>query len=202
MNGSGIVYAAAVDGQVLSFGVSGKLYKNTVLLYDRQTNSLWSQLQKEAVTGPMLGKSLKIIPSVNTTWAKWRSDHPSTLVLSDQTGFPYNYEQNPYLMYAVSPDPLFPAKHLDPRLPPKAWVVGVEVKGVFKAYPFKELEKVAIPLSDTIGDKTILIHFEPETRTATVTDDIGTALPFVTTYWFAWYDFHPDTLLFGNYQDN
>ena len=44
-----------MDGEALSFGVSGRLYRSNVPMYDQQTNGLWSQLKEEAVTGERTG---------------------------------------------------------------------------------------------------------------------------------------------------
>jgi len=61
--GTGMVFDAKIGNQVLSFGVSGLLYKSDVLLYDRQTNSLWSQIWRKAITGRYKSRELKLIPS-------------------------------------------------------------------------------------------------------------------------------------------
>ena len=80
------MYSRQVDDRELSFGVSGLLYKANVLMYDRQTESLWSQVRREAVAGPLTGAKLKVLPSTLTTWKKWRRQHPNTAVLSPDTG--------------------------------------------------------------------------------------------------------------------
>ena len=35
-----------------TFGVSGRLLRNVLIMYDHQTNSEWSQLRGIALTGP------------------------------------------------------------------------------------------------------------------------------------------------------
>jgi hypothetical protein len=68
--GSGMVYDPLVAGQRHTFGVSGLLYKNNLLFYDHETDSLWSQLGGQAVTGPLAGTSLHLLPTTLTTWAR------------------------------------------------------------------------------------------------------------------------------------
>lgn len=70
--GSGIAFDAAIGGEKKTFGVSGLLYNSDVLLYDRQTESLWSQIMMEAVAGPMGGKKLEMAPTMNTSWGEWK----------------------------------------------------------------------------------------------------------------------------------
>ena len=76
LTGSAVVYARTVNRQILSFGISGRLYQSNVLLYDHQTESLWSQLKEEAVTGPQTGTRLRVLPSITTTWNAWRRCTP------------------------------------------------------------------------------------------------------------------------------
>jgi len=52
-----------------------------VLYYDRETETFWEQMTGKAVVGPQTGKRLEWIPSVVTTWKKWREAHPATTVL-------------------------------------------------------------------------------------------------------------------------
>jgi hypothetical protein len=78
---SGVVYSRKIDGQTLTFGISGRLYKSNVLLYDHQSESLWSQLMNTAVSGPQAGKPLTALPSARVSWKKWKRLHPETMVL-------------------------------------------------------------------------------------------------------------------------
>ncbi len=91
-----MVYSREVDGKVYTFGISGRLYKSNVLFYDHQTESLWSQLMEQAVTGPLAGKKLRKLDSTRTSWKNWRKMNPQTLVLSTDTGYRRNYQVDPY----------------------------------------------------------------------------------------------------------
>tara|TARA_R110001592_G_scaffold246577_1_gene508469 strand:+ start:20751 stop:21287 length:537 start_codon:yes stop_codon:yes gene_type:complete len=63
--GTGLAFSALVDRQRLDFGVSGLLHNSDLLMYDRQTESLWSQIPGQAVTGDMAGKELRRLPVVH-----------------------------------------------------------------------------------------------------------------------------------------
>lgn len=192
------MYDRTIDNKELTFGVSGLLHESNVLFYDHQTESLWSQLKEEAVTGEMTGTRLRAIPSVTTTWKAWREQHPETLVLSMQTGFRRDYSRVPYQTYAKSPHPLFPVTHRDPRLSPKEKVLGVAVGGVRKAYPLRLLRQRKAPLEDRLGDTTVRVLYDPAADSARVVDaGTGTLLPSVVAYWFAWATFHPHSPVYG-----
>lgn len=194
--GTGIAFDANVAGGRHTFGVSGLLYQSDLLMYDHQTESLWSQVGMHAVAGPLTGEKLTPIFLEHTTWAEWRTAHSSTVVLSTETGHQRNYDRDPYLGYADRRDLMFDTTHFDSSYHPKAWIVGIEINGVAKAYPFTELKNVTTPLGDQVGGQRITIHFNPRARSASVTSADGTPVPSVMAFWFAWYAFHPDTQVF------
>lgn len=196
--GTGIAFDSTIQGRRHTFGVSGLLYQSDLLMYDHQTESLWSQVGMHAVAGPLTGEKLTPIFLDHTTWAEWRAAHPATLVLSTKTGSFRNYDHDPYLGYADRRDLMFDTTHFDPRYHPKEWVVGVEINGVTKAYPFSELKDARPPISDQVGGWSITIRFNRQSRSASVFDAEGKPIPSVMGFWFAWYAFHPDTQVFKN----
>lgn len=195
--GSGIAFEAIIQGSRKTFGVSGLLYNSDVLLYDRQTETLWSQLLYEAVAGPLKGKNLNILPTANTTWENWKQRHPNTLVLSEDTGFNRNYSRNPYPGYENNEAIYFPLAHYNDRYPPKEYVIGIEINGKFKAYPFSELEKNnKSEFTDVFQGKALKITYNKKAKSAEVFDQDGNLFPAVTNFWFAWVAFYPNTLVF------
>ena len=84
--GTGVAFDAHVAGRRLQFGVSGLLYNSDVLLYDRESESLWSQLLMKAVSGPLRGRTLTTLPLTHTRWSAWRQQHTDPLVLSTDPG--------------------------------------------------------------------------------------------------------------------
>lgn len=198
--GTGMVFDAQAGGERLSFGVSGLLYQSDVLLYDRKTESLWSQIKAEAVAGKMTGTKLHLLPSTHTTWAKWIEAHPGTQVLSRDTGHRRDYDHDPYYSYANgSGDLMFDVSRVNPVLPLKEIVIGIRIGEASKAYAFSDLEKAA-PVSDRLGRVAFTVHYDSESRTALIRDTKGKELPTVVGYWFAWFAFHPETQVFKENQ--
>ncbi len=196
--GSGIAFNAEVDGKRKTFGVSGLLYNSDVLLYDRETESLWSQIIAEAITGEEMGKKLQIIPTSNTTWGEWRQKYPESLVLSSKTGFSRNYEMTPYQGYDDSKRLYFPVKEKSQDFHPKEKVLGIKIGEVAKAYPFSVLEKTQNGLvMDQVNGVDVVITYNKEAQSASIRNSEGEALGGITLFWFAWYAFHPDTVVFG-----
>ena len=69
------MYARQLDGRVLTLAVDGRLWKESMVLYDQETNTRWSQMTGVAQTVPLKGKTLNPLPSVMTDWRTWRRMH-------------------------------------------------------------------------------------------------------------------------------
>ena len=194
--GSGMAFSASIDEITHTFGVSGLLYNSDVLLYDRQTQSLWSQLMSQAISGSHKGKRLLSLPVLHTTWQDWKTRHPDSLVLSTDTGYSRNYSDSPYAEYLKSPQTMFPLSAVSRRYHPKEDVLGIEIDGQFKVYPFIELEKGKAEFSETFNGQPITIRYDSNHRAASIVNQQGKQMPAVRTFWFAWYAFHPKTSVY------
>jgi hypothetical protein len=193
--GTAVAFDATIDGSPTDFGVSGLLYNNDVLLYDRDTESLWSQILSEAISGERVGKKLTPMPISHTTWRDWREKHPDTLVLSDDTGHSRDYQRNPYAGYEESRSTYFRVTNAAPDYyHPKEIVVGLGVDGVYKAYPFIELDKQGKSrFSDSVNGSRFNFAWDSTNRSITITDSNGQLVAGIQGFWFAWFAFHPDT---------
>ena len=178
---------------MLSFGVSGRLYKSNVLLYDHQTESLWSQLLSQAVSGEMAGKKLTAVASARTRWKTWKDRHPGTEVLSTKTGYARDYNVDPYVGYYRVGTIWFPVGNVRNDLSPKERILGIEINGNSKAYPIETLSSNPGTIEDGIGNERVRIHVNPEGEIVSVVDVNGKPIPHLFAYWFAWQAFHPDT---------
>lgn len=185
------------NGAGRQLGVSGLLYNSDVLLYDKESESLWSQIMQEAIAGPAVGQKLALLPSTHTTWQQWREKHPSTRVLSRQTGFNRRYNHDPYANYARTPGVMFPVSQQNNALAVKSWVLGLNINQQQRAYPFETLAGLENgTLIDTLGNETINIHFDKSSQSATVFNSSGEQIPAISAYWFAWFAFFPKTEIY------
>ena len=175
-----MVYAREIEGETLTFGVSGKLLMNGLVMYDRETDSMWSQVSGEAIYGPREGSRLTILPALMTTWAAWLEEYPDTRTLDKGGRKEYGFDPyEPY--YGDDSVGLFGRSVNDERLDAKELVVGVNMSGQAKAYPLSILAE-SPAINDETGDVPILIAFEPDGRSAAVFKRAvnGQALTFET----------------------
>lgn len=192
-----MVYSRKVEGKVYTFGVSGKLYKSNVVLYDHQTESLWSQLMEKAIAGPLAGIRLEKLDSVRTSWKAWKGENPGTVVLSTDTGYNRDYSVDPYAGYYRTLGIWFPVGDVRKDLSAKEMVLGVEVGGQAKAYPLSALRKKPGTLSDQVAGETIRIEISPDGEVAGVRNGQGKPISSLFSYWFSWQAFHPETQVYG-----
>jgi hypothetical protein len=174
------------------FGVSGLLYQSDLLMYDHETESLWSQISAHAVTGALRGTRLPITPSRIVTWKQWRTKHPHTTVLTRNTGHRRNYAAHPYTGYATSRKLMFPVSSLDRRYPPKMRTVGLRLAdGTARAYPLREIVAAGGTITERFGGGEVRVAWETETETFEVEAPAGVEV--IEGYWFAWAAFHRET---------
>lgn len=190
------MYSRNVDGQEYTFGVSGRLYKSNVLLYDHQTESLWSQLKKQAISGPAAGKYLRILPSLRINWKSWRKRYPATEVLSEETGYSRDYSIDPYEGYYSLGSLMFPVGDVRTDMSAKEPILGIEVDNHAKAYRMDWLRSNPGIHHDKIGNQAIQIEISPEGEVVAVRDRDDQAIPAIYSYWFAWQAFHRETEVF------
>jgi CheY-like chemotaxis protein len=192
--GSAMVFDRRVAGAARRFGVSGLLYRSDLLMYDRESESLWSQIAARAVAGPALETRLTLLRSSMMQWGRWKRLHPRTTVLSPRTGYSRPYGRSPYGDYAESSQLRFPAP-VDRRYHPKTRTLGLRSSdGTARAYPSVELLRAGGSVEERFASHPVSIRFDP--KSGEFETQAPEDLEVIESYWFAWSAFHPDTSVF------
>ena len=168
------MYAREIGERTLTFGVSGKLIMNSLVMYDHETESLWSQFLGQAVSGEFAGTNLELIPALLTDWAMWVDLHPDTKAL-DKGGATVVLEQaggdvayDPYVSYYINGQAGVLGETVsDDRLFTKDLVIGLERDGEARAYPFRLLNQTPI-INDTFQDIPVVVALDPGPETGLV----------------------------------
>jgi hypothetical protein len=151
-----------------TFGVSGRLVNNNLVMYDRATESRWQQVAATAIDGRREGDSLREFEVVWTTWGAWRERHPGTRVLSTETGYARDYGRDPYGGYnprtgyyeRTNDATLFPKLVEDDRLPAKDVVVGARTTDGAVAFE-KQLVRSERVVAGTAGETPVVAVYDP-----------------------------------------
>ncbi|MBI5620927.1 DUF3179 domain-containing protein [Candidatus Gottesmanbacteria bacterium] len=195
---SGIVFDPLVNGQRVEFGTSGKLWNSNLVMYDRKTDSLWSQILGEAIVGEMTGAQLAVLPSDMMRYENFKKTYPAGVVLSRETGAKRLYGQDPYGDYYTSSGTYFPVGKKDNRLGEKDFVLGIVVNNKAKAY-WPPAVKKAGSVEDRFADRIIMARYEKDTDTVRLFEkkpngELERINPF-GAFWFSWFAAHPNTEL-------
>jgi hypothetical protein len=163
---SALVFDRRLDGEVYDFGTSGWLRHSDLVMWDRNTESLWQQFTGEGIVGELAGEQLDFLPSSIISFADFRDAFPDGTVLSRNTGFGRPYGQNPYPGYdRIGQDPFAFIGVPDRRLAAMERVVTVSLDDLDLAYPLLELLDTGI-IQDTQGGQDLVVFHVGGTASA------------------------------------
>jgi hypothetical protein len=151
---TGMVYDRRLDGEVLDFGHSGKLYRNAFLLYEVGTDVLWHHATGQALTGDRRGRFLEAIPCHFVRWAVWQESHPGTEVLAKDPDNPDHMRDS------------YEGMNLGLEL---TYGLGIVVNGVARLYEFRELEKTPV-VEESVAGVPLVVYRDAVTETTVAWD--------------------------------
>ncbi len=149
-----MVHVRKLEGKTYTFIVSGSLWRNSLVMQDEETGSLWSHITGEALDGELKGKKLSMIPSVQTSWALWHEAHPDTKVLKKEK----EIKSSHYERYFSDPERtgIFRTHWLREKMPGKDFVYGMSRGPFALAVTEKKLESVPV-LNVDLGGEPIVV---------------------------------------------
>ena len=184
-----MVYARSLGDTVLTLIVSGKLWRNSLIMMDEETQTLWSHVTGEAMSGPLTGRGLAIVPSVQTTWAEWSAAHPDTRVLKK----PEEISSSRYEGYTKDPDRvgIFRTVWLQKHFAAKTLVHGIVVGS--SAIAVADTSLGAKGAKDVqVGGQSVTVY-RAKDGGVRAHGRKGREIPVQTAFWFAWSTFYPYT---------
>jgi Protein of unknown function (DUF3179) len=156
---SALAFDRRINGDEYHFGVSGMLRHSDLVMFDRETHSLWQQLSGEGIVGKFSGAQLTPIPAQIISFGQFRDAYPFGVVLSRETGFNRQYGRNPYPGYDdIDDKPWLFRGPIDGRLPPMEKVVAVTIGSTDKAYPHSITRKEHVIEDEIEGIKLVVFH--------------------------------------------
>ncbi|MEM6572187.1 MAG: DUF3179 domain-containing protein [Planctomycetota bacterium] len=158
--GAPVPYRGLLDGERVTFGSSGMLWRSNKLMYDRGTDTLWNQATGRAVIGPLAGQGvqLEVLPVRTTTWGAWRRAHPSTTVVTPRTGHDRDYTPGAaYGDYFASAETMFPTPGLGATYRPKERIVIVRRGGDAASVSLDRVERTGAVTLDLAGRPVVVV---------------------------------------------
>lgn len=163
LTGSGLVFDPHIDGQRLDLGVSGLLFANNLVMYDRASGAIYGpQLSVEGRCDVFRGESLAVFPVQEMSWGRWKHFHPDTKVIGVRAQDD-RYLEDPYRGYddIDNYDIWYPGP-VDTSRPPKERVLAVRVGDGGRGYPFGELAALGETsvVNEVVGEIPTVILYE------------------------------------------
>jgi len=185
---SAVAYLRTVGDRVLDFGTSGYLYRSGLVMYDRQTESLWTHFDGLAVVGASMGTQLERLPVSTVSWSQAIEAHPDATVLRGDPDDPKPYGTNRYAGYDQADEPLSGWFTIDipEPIPPMTRIVGIRTGSGELAVPTELLAERGV-ITSKIGEQELALFFQagmasPLHRSGVADgDDIGSTGVFDTT---------------------
>lgn len=172
---SAMAFDARVKGRELMFGVTGMLRNSDMIMYDRETETLWQQLIGEAIVGDFVGTKLKQLPAQIISFAQFAAAYENGKVLSRETGFQRDYGRNPYVGYDnIAQRPFLFRGQVDDRLAPMERVIAVTIGKTSKAYPYAETSQRHV-IHDEINKQSLVVFHASGAVSALDQADIGSS---------------------------
>lgn len=156
LTGTAIGWNREINGSVTTFGVSGLLYNSNLIPYDRATDSYWSQMLNESVSGELINQAIVRYPVAEMTFAAFKEEFPEGKVLTRNTGFNRTYGLYPYGSYLTTDNTLFPVDRQDSRIFSKERVLGVQSGELTRVYQLSLFENNNY-LTDNLNGQELII---------------------------------------------
>ena len=195
---SALVFDGMVNGELRTFGVSGKLRNSDMVMYDRQTESWWQQALGVGIVGEHMDDELTQLPSWMESWAEYKARNPNALVM-DQPKASRPYGRNPYVGYDGSSRPfLYRGENPPHDIPPLMRVVKVGARAwpMVRLQETPEITEGGVTISWTSGQASALdsarIGEGKDVGTIRVRDDSGANVAHDVMFAFAFHAFYPD----------
>ena len=151
------MWTRTVNGKALHFYLAG-INNQNFLMRDKETGTWWQQITGKALYGPLQGASLELVPSDEITFGEWKSEVSDGKVLAEVPKYVKEYDSNWEPDVAKLPVVIsFPGTELKSR----DVVVGLEIEGPARAYPWDALVKQS-PVMDHVHGMPLLIAVGPD----------------------------------------
>jgi len=157
LTGSAMMWEGFSQSVNKTFGTSGLLLNSNLVMYDRETNSLWSQMLEQSISGSTVLNIPDKVQVVETTWETWQAMYPETILMTEDTGFSRPYGTYPYGSFRTDQSLIFNVDNMnDLRLHRKARVLGLNVGDSSKVYPVSDFGDDVSLIHDQVGGMDIV----------------------------------------------
>ncbi len=147
------MWSREIDGARLTFHLAG-INNQNFLMQDEQTGSYWQQISGLAVSGPLAGRHLTLVPSDELNFSTWKAEEPQGTVLNELSKFSSDYAPKDWDVRMKKQKVVleFPEHGLKPR----DVMLGIQAFGASRAFPYERAVQEKL-VSDRVGTQPVLL---------------------------------------------
>ena len=158
------MWRAEIDGQRLRFHLAG-INNQNFLMRDEETGTYWQQISGVAVSGPLAGHRLTLVPSDELTFALWKAENPQGTVLDDLPPYVSEYApKNWDVRMRKMPTVLSYAQN---GLTARDLMLGIRAFGASRAFLYDTVLKEKL-VQDHVGSEPIILIVGPDDQSVRV----------------------------------
>jgi hypothetical protein len=154
------VWSRDVAGLRLTFYLAG-INNQNFLMRDQETGTFWQQISGMAVSGPLKGRQLTLVPSDELTLATWKAEEPEGTVLNDVPEYASQYAPKNWDVGMKTRPTVLNFPEYD--LPARELMLGIQAHGVSRAFPFDDVIKEKL-VKDHVGGEPVLLVVGPDNQ--------------------------------------
>ena len=153
------MWGREVNGLILTFHLAG-INNQNFLMRDNQTGTYWQQISGRAISGPLAGQALKLVPSDELTFALWRSEQPDGIVLKDVAADVAGYAPKDWDVKLSKTYPTV-LNYPEHGLANRDVMLGIAAFEEARAFPY-ELVKREKLVQDQLGSEPVILLVGPD----------------------------------------
>ena len=148
----------------LHFHLAG-INNQNFLMRDEQTGTFWQQITGLAVSGPLAGRHLDLVPADELTFSLWKQEQPTGTVLKDVARFTSDYASKDWDVKMAKARTVLDYSQFG--LKPRDLMLGVNASSCSRAFPYSQVVKAKL-VEDNVGSEPILLVVGPDDRSVRI----------------------------------
>ena len=158
------MWRAESEGLRLKFHLAG-INNQNFLMRDEETGTYWQQISGLAVSGPLAGRRLTLVPSDELTWTLWKAEQPGGRVLNDLAPFVSKYSRKDWdVRMRRAPTVL---SYTETGVAQRDIMLGIQAFGASRAFPYEAVLKDKL-VEDHVGLEPIILVVGPDDQSVRV----------------------------------
>jgi hypothetical protein len=153
------VWGRKVSGITLTFHLAG-INNQNFLMRDEETGSYWQQISGRAISGPLAGTALTLVPSDELSFALWKSEQPGGRVLKDVPDDAGNYAPKDWDVQLQRAYPTV-LNFAERGLGNRDIMLGIDAFGAARAYRYDQVMREKL-VRDFVGSEPVILVTGPD----------------------------------------